>query len=384
MGKFSFTNHVKIDPLAYRVMMLGEPKIGKTTLVKDVLEKLVGHDGYLFLEFGNEEGGQAIEGISRVNCPAWNADIDVISESGGVEDVCEDIIENKATDYPDLKIVVFDTYDNIIPLAEQEAIDLWNKELKENNKSTIKSIKAAWGGYGSGENKAMEIIDDLSSRLKAVGVQTWIIGHVKTKSVTDAVSGENYQILTSDQQQNYFNHIKKQIDILAIAYFDREMIKVKTNKIDPKTKKEKIVNKIASEARKIKFRDDNYAVDSGSRFAEIVSEIDMSADNFIAAINDAIKAEQQKSGVSYSEYEKKQKKEAADEEKRIAQKEKQRKYNEKLSAIISEIADYCKENKTNTDVLSSLMTKCKDLGYDNPANITDIEDAQKLLDFIKE
>ena len=37
------------------------------------------------------------------------------------------------------------------------------------------------------------------------------IGHIKTKDISDPVSGETYQILTSDQQQNYFNALKKNL-----------------------------------------------------------------------------------------------------------------------------------------------------------------------------
>ena len=40
--RFGQKNHVKVDPLAYNTILLGEPKIGKTTLIRDVCEKLVG------------------------------------------------------------------------------------------------------------------------------------------------------------------------------------------------------------------------------------------------------------------------------------------------------------------------------------------------------
>ena len=43
--------------------------------------------------------------------------------------------------------------------------------------------------------------------------------------------------------------------------------------------------------RKIKFRDDNYTVDSGSRMSQIVNEINFDADEFIKALTDAIEIE---------------------------------------------------------------------------------------------
>ena len=46
MGKYGQKNHVKLDPLAYNICLLGESKVGKTTLIKEVCEKLAGSDGY--------------------------------------------------------------------------------------------------------------------------------------------------------------------------------------------------------------------------------------------------------------------------------------------------------------------------------------------------
>ena len=45
MAKFGRKNHVNLDPLSYSSCLLGEAKVGKTTLVRQVCEKLVGEDG---------------------------------------------------------------------------------------------------------------------------------------------------------------------------------------------------------------------------------------------------------------------------------------------------------------------------------------------------
>ena len=145
MAKFGRKNHVNLDPLSYSSCLLGEAKVGKTTLVRQVCEKLVGEDGYMFLELGQERGADAIEGINHVNCPEWNMEFDELTNSAGFADVCEDIIENKSTEYAALKVVVWDTYDQLITIAEQEAIRLWNKECRENQhpEKCTKSINAA-------------------------------------------------------------------------------------------------------------------------------------------------------------------------------------------------------------------------------------------------
>ena len=379
MGKYGQKNHVKLDPLAYSLCLLGESKVGKTTLIKEVCEKLAGSDGYMFLECGQERGADAIEGINYINCPEWQMDYDELTNSAGFEDVCDDIIDNKTTDYADLKVVIIDTYDQLINLAEDESKRLWNRD---NPDKRTNSINAAWGGFGKGEKKAIELMFNKIAELRSVGVSTIIIGHIKTKDISDPVSGETYQILTSDQQQNYFNALKKNLHFLGLAYIDRQIIKEKTGKKNIVTNKEEQVNKVKGESRKIKFRDDNFCVDSGSRFAEIIDEIDLDADQFITALTDAIKAEQSKSGKTLEQSKAEQEAEEAERLKEIAKAEQDKKENKKLEDVVAKITDYIKANKSNMDKIKPIIAKAKELGYENPTMIDKIDDAKKVLALI--
>ena len=379
MGKYGQKNHVKLDPLAYNICLLGESKVGKTTLIKEVCEKLAGSDGYMFLECGQERGADAIEGISYINCPEWQMDYDELTNSAGFEDVCDDIIDNKTTDYADLKVVIIDTYDQLINLAEDESKRLWNRD---NPDKRTNSINAAWGGFGKGEKKAIELMFNKIAELRSVGVSTIIIGHIKTKDISDPVSGETYQILTSDQQQNYFNALKKNLHFLGLAYIDRQIIKEKTGKKNIVTNKEEQVNKVKGESRKIKFRDDNFCVDSGSRFAEIIDEIDLDADQFITALTDAIKAEQSKSGKTLEQSKAEQEAEEAERLKEIAKAEQDKKENKKLEDVVAKITDYIKANKSNMDKIKPIIAKAKELGYENPTMIDKIDDAKEVLTLI--
>lgn len=354
-----------------------------TTLVKEVCEKLVGEDGYMFLELGQERGGDAIEGINHVNCPEWEMEYDELTNSAGFSDVCEDIIENKTSEYPDLKVVIWDTYDQLITIAEQESIAQWNKECRDagHPEKVAKSINAAWGGFGKGEKKTIELMFDMKARLKRVGVETFVIGHVKTKDVTDVVSGETYQTLTSDQQQNYFNALKKNLHFLGLAYIDRTIAKEKTGRqvIKGKKKVDEEVNKVKEESRKIKFRDDNYAVDSGSRFADIVPEINLDADEFIKALTDAILTEQKKSGMTVKQTQAEQDKIKKAEEKRIAEAEKKNNEKKELDKVVADIIKFFTENKSDVNVIKPILNKVKELGYANPKEIDSVEDAQIIL-----
>lgn len=379
-------NHVNLDPLSYNIMLLGESKIGKTTLIKEVCEKLTG-DGYLFLECGMERGADAIEGINHINCPSWEMDeYDELTNSHGFYNVCEDIINNKTTEYPDLKVIIWDTYDQLITIAEKQSIALWNKECRQNQhpEKCTKSINAAWGGFGKGEKKAMELMFNIMAQLRQVGVSTIIIGHVKNKEVNDVVSGETYQIITSDQQQNYFTALKKNLHFLGLAYIDRVIAREKTGRkiIKGKNKVDEEVNKVKEESRKIKFRDDSYAVDSGSRFAEIVPEINMDADEFIKAIKDAILCEQKKSKIKLEDLEVEQQKREQEKANRVIEREQAKHQQEELDNIKGNIIKYFIDNKSDLMVIKPLLEKCRELGYSNPKEISNIEDAKIILDLI--
>lgn len=377
---FGKKNVVKIDPLSYSLCLLGESKAGKTSLIYEYCKALTkSDDGYLFFEIGSERGADAISGINYINTPYWNMDYDEYSNSAGFADVCDDIIENKSESYPNLRVVVWDTYDQLITIAEDESIRLYNKEARASGKETAKSINSAWGGFSRGEKKAMELMFNYKNKLLEVGVQVIVIGHVKKKDVNDVVTGEQYQILTSDQQQNYFNALKKDMHFLALLYIDREIVKESTGRKDIKGRDIK-VNKLMSESRRIKFRDDNYAVDSGSRFADIVPEVPCDVEMFINAITDAIKAEASKGDKSIDDLKKEQ--DAAYEERKnlISIQEEKNKKERDLKPVIERIKTYCKDNRADKTKLLSIAQKAKELGYESPISVTDIDDANAILE----
>lgn len=377
--KFGKKNKVNLNILSYNICILGESKVGKTSLVKNVCEKIAGEEGYLFLEMGQERGADAIEGINYVNCPVWDMEYDEWTNSAGYMDVIDDIVENRTEKYPELKTVVIDTYDFLITVSEQEAIDMWNRECIKNGKPTVNTINEAWGGYGRGEKKAIAIIMESFARLKSVGIGTIVIGHVKNKDITDVMTGETYQVLTSDQQSNYFNALKKNLHFLGLAYIDREIVKEKTGKKIPGTKKDEYMGKISGESRKIKFRDDNYAVDSGCRFADIVPEIPLDADAFIKALTDAIKAEASKGSEPVTDLEKEQKVAETERMKQIAEVEAANKVKKELDEINEKIKTFCTVNKSKPAALKPLIEAAKECGLKNPMAAEDIETAKKIL-----
>lgn len=336
--KFGTKKQIKLDPLSYNIGLIGESGIGKSTLAKEVCQKLVGDDGYIALNIGKEDAYDAINDVVSADIPDWAT----------FKEFVDDVIENKLTDYKDLKIVVVDTYDQLMDLAEKEVIRMHNKE---NPDKRVSSIKAAFGGFQAGEDKALDIVLDKLWELKNVGVHFWCIGHTKRRDLEDPKTGETYSSLTTNMSQKYFNGLKTKLHFLGVAFIDREIVKQRTGKKNPVTKQEIVKGKVVSESRRITFRDDTYSIDSKSRFADIVDSIPLDSDEFIKALEDAIKNEYERttSGGDFEKDKKEQEKEIAAEEKKAAKKAAVEKEKESHEVHREEYIEFIRTNLPNAE-----------------------------------
>lgn len=342
--KYGKKVEIDLNPLHYNIGLLGESGIGKSTIMKDICEKLAGEDGYLALDVGKEDGHDAIAGIVSERIEDWAKFIEVT----------EDIIDNKTTDYKDLQVVIIDTYDQLFDLAEKEVIRLHNK--KNSDKPKIDTINSAFGGFGKGLDKAIELVLDRLWELKKVGVSFIVVAHTKKKDIDDVVTGDQYSILTSDISQKYFNAIKTKLHFLGMAYIDRNIVQEKTGKKNLKTGEDITKGKIVSESRVIRFRDDTYSVDSKSRFADIVDCIPFNSDEFIKAMQDAIMREHSKGTLTVEESKKKAVKEAKEKEKFAA------KYAEE------KVKNHVDEDR-NAELIDIIKTKFPDADDDTKAKV---------------
>lgn len=279
MAKYGKKNKVKEGLENYSICLLGESGIGKTTTIYETCEKLFGSDGYMIFNAGKEQGVDCLPDASYEDIEDWKK----------FEAVIFDIIKNKKTDYPDLKVIVFDTLDQIIEITEPEVVRRWNSEnLGKKDFSPAKTLNAACGGFGRGEDKVIETILDKVWELQKAGIRVWYTGHVKVRDIIDPITNSTYTTLTTNMMQKYFNGFKTKMHVVGMACIDRKIETEGTGRKNIATKKEITVNKIKEEYRKIVFRDDNYSVDSKSRFSGIVDNIPMNSDAFIKALEDAI------------------------------------------------------------------------------------------------
>lgn len=344
-------NVVKLDPFDYNIGILGEGGIGKTTLIKEMCEKYLPEDGYLFAECGKEEGADALSDIKYINCPDYNSEYDELTNSVGFELLIEDILENKQEDYPNLKVLVVDTYDELRKLLVPVIIKKHNRAHPDKK---IMSIKSAFGGYMNGDDMVDELLLEKLWSLKKVGVHFILIGHTRLHERTDNDTGETYVQLSSSVTDRSFNTIKTKLHFLGLAHIDRNIVR--------KTKGDKTQGKITSEVRKITFRDDNYSLDSKSRFADIVNECEFSADALYNALSNAIKkaAAKGQGGIKASEeetksFETKEKKQAVDYSKFIIEQEIDNDRNEEYLDYIK--AHYSKANDNIKSTIKEIMSE---------------------------
>lgn len=259
--------------------LLGEPGIGKTSTIYKMAEQEFGDEGYLLLDIGSEWGSEYINGVVAEQTETFKKFLEVTN----------DIIKNKNTEYPNLKVVICDTIDALFEIGEPYLVKLYNSEhMGDKNFKPATTINAAEGGFMHGQDRLIEIVIDQIVKLRKAGVGFWYTGHVKRRSNDDAFSGETYDMITTNMSQRYFAAIRNKSHAIGIAYIDRTLTQQEVGKENPITKEKKTITRVVSESRKVKFRDDSYTADSKSRLANITEEVSLDSDEILQALKDAI------------------------------------------------------------------------------------------------
>ena len=298
MAKFGKKVIVDNDLSKYLVGVIAPSGWGKSSLMYKVAEKLWGDESYICADFGSEDGYAAISGAVVEKCATWKH----------FKAMVDDIVKNKETDYPELRLIIWDTLDAAFEVAEAAAIADFNREhLGEPNFKPISSVNALAGGYGKGLDMVISYVKKEINRLKKVGVGTWFCAHCKERDQTDLFTGNTYTQLGASLTNRYFGSIKDISHCIGFGYYSREMEHIEVGEANPITKKKKTREAVVREDRRIRFRDDDYLCDAKSRFAEIEAEIILDADEFIRVLTDAVDAERNKTNAPKKETPKKSK-----------------------------------------------------------------------------
>lgn len=250
-------------------------KFGKTTLFRDVILEKYGDPSYgLLVGCGAECGYKMLDGLNVTQVETWDDVIELknwlISENGKEHHI---------------KIVAFDTGDELTLLADAKTIRLSNRE---NPQKPVRSIKAAMGGYTAGEKySAHNLIKPMIFELSKAGFGVWVIAHTKLKTIKDkgALDEDGYMQLTSNLAADYEAAFGDCLDVCLTGLVDRD-----TEERGMGDKKKKYVTEMV---RKLYFRGTD-TIDAGGRFADgsvpeyMVFDKPNMAKDFIKIVEDGI------------------------------------------------------------------------------------------------
>ena len=186
------------------------------------------------------------------------------------------LIEEKGKSH-DIKMICFDTADELVPIFEAEII---RKHNAENPTKTCKSILAAYGGYNAGRKMAADLIKKYIGEIKKAGFAVWVIAHTKFKTIREkgSTEEEGYMQLTSNLVNDYESAFGDVFDATLTGVIDR----VFDEKTDGKTTKKYTTDSV----RKLYFRGTTL-IDAGGRFASgtVPEYMEYNTDSFTFAKN---------------------------------------------------------------------------------------------------
>lgn len=279
-------NKVKVDLCSYpQYVIIGQRGIGKTTLFRDIVIEEYGSPEFgLLISCGNESGYHALDNLQVEEVREWSKEYGFPeSEEGvpeefwtrGLVEVIDDLVFNKSN-YK-IKLVCFDTLDELYPMAEQRVF----YEHKKKKGSYPESLNSALGGYGAGQNRAVELVTEQMARLLNAGYGVFFIGHVKVKDKIDPVTGDVYEQYTNNLSNKYFG---------AVADSAQMVVNI-VNELNVTGGSDDKAGRITGSTRSMYFRDTGL-IDAKSRFVGMPEKLPLSAQNFLQAFKEGVKNSQ--------------------------------------------------------------------------------------------
>ena len=266
----------------YDYIILGVGGVGKTTLAYELGKKITGSD----------------EGTFIITCGAENEPMHINGAFGETDRTFEELAEcvkylcEHKDEYPHTKFVAIDSIDEYVRIACDAVVREWNRicEKTGDTASKAKSIAQAYKGFQNGVDRAVDLIIKQIVRLKDAGYHLLYIGHTKVKSSTDVMQeNTKFDQLTCSVQPKFYTAIKDKANLAVMCYFENEIVGIREEK-NPFNKKMEKKGTLVNKKRVMLFTDNSNTVDTKTHFEYIVNKADMSADNLIKAVEDAIAA----------------------------------------------------------------------------------------------
>lgn len=273
--KFGVINKMSEKFEDYSYIINGVGGIGKTTLVYEIGKIITGSDeGTFIITCGGENKPKHIPGAFGDVAPDFKTFCAIVKE----------LCDNKA-EYPATKFVAIDSLDEYARLAENFVVAEWNAQCDINER--VKSVSQAYKGFQKGESRACDLMIQQVIKLQNAGYSILEIGHTKTKMKEDVITKVQFEQLTCNLDNKYYNALKDKVNLVAMCYWENvvENIEEKKNAF---TKKMDKVGELTDRKRVMVFADDDNAIDTKTHFEYITHKIDLSAQGLINAVEDAI------------------------------------------------------------------------------------------------
>jgi hypothetical protein len=273
--KFGKINKMSEKFEDYSYIINGVGGIGKTTLVYEIGKLITGSDeGTFIITCGGENKPKHIPGAFG----------DVAPDFKTFKEIVKELCDNKK-EYPNTKFVAIDSLDEYARIVENAVVAEWNAQCDISERA--KSIAQAYKGYQKGESRACDLMIQQVVKLQDAGYSIIEIGHTKTKMKEDILTKVQFEQLTCNLDNKYYNALKDKVNLVAMCYWENvvENIEEKKNAF---TKKMDKVGELTDRKRVMVFADDDNAIDTKTHFEYITHKIDLSAQGFIDAVEEAI------------------------------------------------------------------------------------------------
>ena len=271
----------------YSYIINGIGGIGKTTMVYEIGKLITGsNEGTFIITCGVENKPKHINGAFGGVAPDFKIFTDIVKE----------LCENKE-EYPDTKFVAIDSMDEFARITENYVVAEWNKTCDINDRA--KSIAQAYKGFQKGESRACDLMLQQIMKLQSAGYSLLLVGHTKTKLKEDVITKVQFEQLTCNLDNKYYNALKDKVNLVAMCYNENivENIEEKKNAF---TKKMNKVGQLTDRKRVMVFADTDNAIDCKTHFPYIVAKADFGAQNFIDAVRDALEEQSKHTGEASS------------------------------------------------------------------------------------
>lgn len=238
-------NEIKPDIAMLSIYLRSVKKFGKSTLFRSMILAKYGDPSYgLLVGCGKEKGYKLLDNLNKAHIDTYKDAIEFQKW----------FLENPGN----VKILCFDTADELCPMFEKEAIRLSNIE---NPNRPTKSIKGAFGGYMAGPEYVGEMIKAYFDKFIQAGYGVWVIAHSKFKTIKEkgGLDEDGYMQLTSNLVSNYEAAFGDIFDATLTGVIDRAY--------ETKGEGDKAKKYATGEVRKLYFRGTTL-IDAGSRFAD--------------------------------------------------------------------------------------------------------------------